>query len=54
MPSEVAMLFEKKLHLSSVGEALRNKFLLVMSKYLEHGRTEGVVEGRTYDYLEKQ
>ena len=53
MPSEVAMLFEKKLHLSSVGEALRNKFLLVMSKYLEHGRTEGVVEGRTYDYLEK-
>jgi hypothetical protein len=53
MPSEVAMLFEKKLHLSTVGVALRNKFLLVMSKYLEHGRTEGVVEGRTYDYLEK-
>lgn len=53
MPSEVAVLFEKKLHLSSVGETFRNKFLLVMSKYLEHGRTEGVVEGRTYDYLEK-
>ena len=53
MPSEVATLFEKKLHLSLVGEALRNKFLLVMSKYLEHGRTEGVIEGRTYDYLDR-
>ena len=53
MPSEVATLFEKKLHLSSVGEALRNKFLLVMSKYLEHGRTEGVIEGRTYEYLDR-
>ena len=53
MPSEVAMLFEKKLHLSSIGETLKNKFLLVMSKYLEHGRTEGVIEGRTYEYLDR-
>lgn len=53
MPSDVAMLFEKKLHLSSVEETLRNKFLLAMNKYLEHGRTEGVIEGRTRDYLDR-
>ena len=53
MPNEIAMLFEEKLHLSSVNETLRSKFLFSMGKYLEHGRTEGVIEGRTYDYLNR-
>ena len=53
MPSEVIMLFEQKLHLSTVPENLRNKFFIAMKKYLEHGRHEGHIEGRSYEYLDK-
>ena len=51
MPSEVSMLFETVLHLSTVSESTRNAFFISMRKYLEHGRHEGHVEGRSYDYL---
>lgn len=53
MPSEVIMLFEKVLHLSTVSESTRNAFFISMRKYLEHGRHEGHVEGRSYDYLKE-
>ncbi len=53
MPNELSMLFEQKLHLSTVSESTRNAFFISMRKYLEHGRHEGHVEGRSYDYLKE-
>ena len=53
MPREVSMLFEELLHLSTVSESTRNAFFISMRKYLEHGRHEGHVEGRSHDYLKE-
>ena len=53
MPQDIGLLLERKLKLSVVSESLRNKFYIVMRKYLEHGRKEGVIEGRSYEYLDK-
>ena len=53
MPQDIGLLFERKLKLSMVNESLRNKFFIVMRKYLEHGRHEGEIEGRSYEYLNK-
>ena len=53
MPTDIGMLFERVLHLSTLSDSTKNAFYVSMRKYLEHGRHEGHVEGRSIEYLEK-
>lgn len=53
MPNEVTELFENKLKLKSLPGAVQISFWNAITKYLQHGRKEGVIEGRTLEYLEK-
>ena len=53
MPNDITTLFENKLNLKSLHRDLQSEFWSSFSKYLEHGRKKGIIEGRTIDYLEK-
>lgn len=53
MPTDIGMLFERVLHLSTLSDSTKNAFYVSMRKYLEHGRHEGHVEGRSIEYLER-
>ena len=53
MPTDIGMLFERVLHLSTLSDSTKNAFYVSMRKYLEHGRHEGHVEGRSLEYLER-
>ena len=53
MPSDVAILFQNKLKLNTVDSKLQIVFAESIRRYLEHSRRDGVVEGRTYQFLEQ-
>lgn len=53
MPTDITILLEEKLNLKSLSLDLQTAFWTSFTKYLEHGRKKGVIEGRTVEYLEK-
>lgn len=53
MPNDIRLLFEERLNIKSLPVAMQEAFWTSITKYLQHSRKEGIVEGRTYDYLEK-
>ena len=53
MPTDITILFEERLKLKSLSLDVQTAFWTSFTKYLEHGRKKGVIEGRTVEYLEK-
>ena len=53
MPTDITILFEERLKLKSLSLDVQTAFWTSFTKYLEHGRKKGVIEGRTIEYLEK-
>lgn len=53
MPNDIRLLFEEKLNIKSLPLNIQESFWVSITRYLQHGRKEGVVEGRTFEYLEK-
>ena len=53
MPNQdIVQLLEKKLDLNNISDDLRNAFWTKMVNYLDHGRKNGIINGRTYSFIE--